>query len=858
MVKAFHSSTIRRPRPEDHNTNNFVPSQEMSLDDFYNNHVGTPIQEVYDVDPFDVNSTSEYTTQSQRERTNATAFRRRHPIDDNTQLRSDNYNSFGNDNTQHPNNVHMQPSREPKSKPNNLTWNKLNTTLFIGHALLSAATSIPLTLVPTMARSLAVSTDEQWTYYTFDNGQTSLEVYDENGTRKWWIPFQIRTRNKQNNGTASGFASRLAVVGMFAQSLGKFINGPLVDISGARRLLVIYGTCTFLALIGLKHSYTAGGAIACCALVEFFSSVFWPCAIVVLGAHYGISDVSRGGSGPSDGRFERGVNVTSIASRCGSLLAMPLSSLLLKWSSFTWRDIAGLASMSALSGVAVLFFFLTDSPGKLHDPQNPIRMIPQSWHFNVTVSEKIIIYVTCAFNTVMPSLRTVLGSRVFWMLAAAHSGATMVKSSERILGTYYVDTSYGMSTEGKAGAMTVFLPLGMLGGLVLGGRAFARAADEERAIEDTKKYTNTRPQYNPGVEPDISTLFINATQLRPKNMIAFLYCLAICMCYMLSFLAMPFIRRALVLPEIVLILQVLVSMGLGAGVAVQYYHIPVVVGATYGHNRGLYQSYTDGVAAFVSSIVWRLVGSAVEEGDPESYGWAYGWAAVALLLILCGTLMIAIMEVYFVGGGWRHHLIHYDRRLDESFPSELPKDCSWMEDEIMSTGLSLEDTSITRHGGIRNLSTSAYEFISPQRPSRMRQSFLTIVDSRDEEDASRVREADLLGIDDDGSILHPMRDSTKQDFYSTLSNQKLVHPPRPFDAESSTEISGEYLSFAGMKEPAKKCQLTFTKSEDETSVRATSTFDYPESTVEDANTGMYSSRDNREAKTPSPIESFSL
>jgi hypothetical protein len=855
MVKVFHSSAIRRPRINDHNTNTFMPSQEMSLDDFYNNNVGTPqIQEVYDVDPFDVNSTSEYTTQSQRDRTNATAFRRRHPIEDNAQIQSENYNSFGHDSTQHTNNVHMHPSRDSKSKSNNLTWNKLIITLFIGHALLSAATSIPLTLVPTMARSLAVSTDEQWTYYTFNNGQTSLEVYDENGERKWWIPFQIRTRNKQNNGTASGFASRLAVVGMFAQSLGKFINGPLVDISGARRLLVVYGTCTFLALTGLRHSYTAGGAIACCALVEFFSSVFWPCAIVVLGAHYGISDISR----PSDGRFERGVNITSIASRCGSLIAMPLSSLLLKWSSFGWRDIAGLASVSALSGVAVLFFFLTDSPGKLHDPQNPIRMIPQSWSFNATMSEKIITCVTCAFNTMMPSLRTVLASRVFWMLAAAHSGATMVKSSERILGTYFVDTSYGMSTEGKAGAMTVFLPLGMLGGLVFGGRAFARAADEERAIEDTKKLTNTGPQVNPGIEPDISTLFIDATQLRPKNMIAFLYCLAICMCYMLSFLAMPFIRRALVLPEIVLILQVLVSMGLGAGVAVQYYHIPVVVGATYGHNRGLYQSYTDGMGAFVSSVVWRLVGSAVEEGDPESYGWAYGWAAVALLLILCGALMVGIMEVYFVGGGWRHHLIQHDRRLDESFPSELPKDLngSWMEDEIMSTGLSLEDASITKRGGIRKLSTSAYEFLSPQRPSRKARSLLTIVDSRDEEDVSRVREADLLGIDDDGSILHPRRDSTNRDFYNTSSNRKLIHPP--FDAESSTEISGEYLSFTGLKEPTKKCQLTFTKSEDESSVRATSIFDYPESTVEDANKDIYSFRDSRDAKTPSPIESFSL
>ena len=510
--------------------------------------------------------------------------------------------------------------------------------------------------------------------------------------------------------------------------------------------------------------------------------------------------------------------------------------------------------MSAISGVMVFFLFLMDSPGKLHDPINPIRMPPH--HANATISEKFVKNLASVFRTALPSLRIVLGSRVFWMLSADHTGAMMVKSSERLLGTYFVDTSYGMATEGKAGAMTVFLPLGMLCGLIFGRRAFAQAADEERAIEESKKYTKTSPEFNYDTDPDISTLFIDATQLQPKNMIAFLYCLAICMCYLLSFLAMPFIRRALHLPEIVFILQVIVSMGLGAGVAVQYYHIPVIVGATYGHNRGLYQAYTDGVAALVSSVMWRIVGRAVAEGDAESYGWAYGWAAVALVLILCGTLMVGIMEVYFIGGGWRHHLVQHDRRLDESFPTELPKvlNGSWMEDELMSTGLSLDDSSIKRRG-VRVLSSSAYEFLSPSKPKS--RPLLATIDSGDEENVGYIREADLLGIDDDGSILRPVNASYRRDIYGS-SNQRNIHQSSPFDA--STEVSGEYLSFAGQKDQ-KKCHLTFTKSEDESSVRATSTFDNPESTIIDGaeqSDNMFQSKTTREVKTPSPIESFSL
>lgn len=238
-----------------------------------------------------------------------------------------------------------------------------------------------------------------------------------------------------------------------------------------------------------------------------------------------------------------------------------------------------MAACAALGGVIVFFIFLTDSPGKVHDPQNPIRTIPQSssndgaahhpYHpsFNswtprqASVAERAINFCSSVFYTVFPSLRAILVSRVFWAVAAAHAGATMVKSSERVLGTYFRDTSYGVVNENKAGAMTVFLSLGMLGGLLVGGKAFARAADSEQG--------RSTHLYKAELDPH--------AKIGTKNMIAFFYCLSICMSYMLSFLAMPFVRRALHLPVLVLILQVLTTLGLGFGVAVQYYHIPAIV-----------------------------------------------------------------------------------------------------------------------------------------------------------------------------------------------------------------------------------------------------------------------------------------
>ncbi|KAL3782545.1 hypothetical protein HJC23_005219 [Cyclotella cryptica] len=457
---------------------------------------------------------------------------------------------------------------------------------------------------------------------------------------------------------------------------------------------------------------------------------------------------------------------------------MPVSSLLLKWTSYDWRDIAGFAAVSALMGVFVFYLFLTDSPGKLHDPQNPIRTIPHAyppWSTNSTMSHR------------------------------ARTG------SRHVLLRHILRNGHGRQGRGN----DCILPAGMLGGLIFGGRAFARAADEERALDNARNYAVASPQ-SAGNLAEIS--LIDATQLRPKNMIAFLYCLAICMCYMLSFLAMPFIRRALGLPEIVLILQVLVTAGLGAGVAVQYYHIPAVV-ATYGNNRGLYQAYTDGVAALVSSAVWRIVGRAVEEGIQKP------------------------LDGPMDGRQW----LCYSYCVAHS--CELPKDLngSWMEDELVSTGLSLEDSSVgRRRRGIHILSTSAIEFLSPARPHRAGRSLL-VVDSPDEGSARHGREADLLGIDDDGSLLNHIRDTA------------------PLDEDTSTELFADYVSFinSGMLEP-RKCHITFTNSEDAgSSIRETSCFEYPESIIEDEvpnNTTnvLHGSRDNRDAKTPPPIDSFSL
>jgi len=272
----------------------------------------------------------------------------------------------------------------------------------------------------------------------------------------------------------------------------------------------------------------------------------------------------------------------------------------------------------SLAGTAIMFLFVSDSPGKTHDPQNPIRpsliapvRIESSW---LRRAMRLTSVVRSVFITnVFPAIRSVLKSGTFWIVAIAHTGGSMVRSSDRILGTYFRDTSFGTLSENRAGGLAVFLSFGILIGLAVGGNTFTRLNPRSR-----------------------------------KRMVSRMYMLAIAACYLLAFLAIPKVRWLLGSPGIVLILQVMAVLAAGFGVAVQCYHIPGLVSMTFGHNKGLYAAYTDGIAYGLGSVVWRIVGNAVKEGNPQGGGWAYGWAAVALILVLCAVLMVEFMEHYFV------------------------------------------------------------------------------------------------------------------------------------------------------------------------------------------------------------------
>ena len=514
-------------------------------------------------------------------------------------------------------------------------WNRLNLALFSSYAFTSAASSVPIALIPTIAMDILSSYNED------GDGEDAQSV----------------------EAAASIFVSTVATYAVLGTAFGKFLNGPIGDICGARRVACLYASMLSISLMTLSFGYSSFGVIACCAAVEFFQSVQWPCIVVILAAHYGNTLSSEGEEyrkeSPSasedlhrsqdnsknkaaGGSYEKGVYIASLGSRCGSLSASLFTTMLLRYHHDSWRVVARLAAFSSFVGCLIMFMFVTDSPYKLHHPQNPVkehyeessrrppfqqRMGRRDVTTFTDIVETVRFYVRMMIviitRNVLPSLRSVLSNGTFWVVAIAHSGGLMVCSSVRILGTYFRDTSYGAISENESGAVTMFLSVGILVGLALGGNTFAN---------------------------------LSANAQARKKMVSNLYIMTVTMCYALAFLALPFVRNAINSSTVVAFLQATASFCMGAGVAVQVYCIPAIVGGTFGANKGLYASYTDGVACIVSSWVWNIVGNAVQEGNPQGGGWAYGWAAVALLVILAGILMVHFVEYYFCRGGWRGRL----------------------------------------------------------------------------------------------------------------------------------------------------------------------------------------------------------
>lgn len=395
------------------------------------------------------------------------------------------------------------------------------------------------------------------------------------------------------------FTSHAAAYSVLGAAAGKMLGGPLTDIVGARRVSCVSAILLSFSLVGLSVLGDKASLLWSCFVVEFLQSVQWPCVVVILGTQY------AGCRKAMDSTIFRAL----LSMRVGGLLSVLFTLVLLR--RFHWRTVAIQSSSLSMLGAFITGLFVKDSTIRANDPQNPISTA--TWdRFNTRrrvqtnlTGPLIGLVFSILFENVLPAVAVLLRSGSFWLVSLAHTGDSVVRSSERVLAAYFQDTSYGILSESHATNLAVLVSAGIILGLLITSTEFTRSGPKRR-----------------------------------KQVLFRVYLLTITACYGLAFLALPWLHSDNA-SFVVFRAALVVAMGFGIAIPGS---VPGIVGATYGRNKGLFTSYVDGVANGVAAVMWSLVGRTVENG--MAAGWAFGWATVALIVILSAVAMIEFIDQF--------------------------------------------------------------------------------------------------------------------------------------------------------------------------------------------------------------------
>jgi MFS family permease len=385
---------------------------------------------------------------------------------------------------------------------------------------------------------------------------------------------------------AGMFIAATASISSLGGGMGKVINGFVCQRVGARQSAFFYFMVmgAFSLLFSLNKSAAAAGWIL--AGVEFCASMQWTAHLILLVNHYENSPI----------RFAAGLTKLCMASTFGILLAKIGGPTLLLYVS-SWRTLARLGACVAVTGGLLARSLVTEwpkAPG--HTRGNAHAPLPSAT--NTSNGKK-------TSSDLLGTFRHVLGSRLFWQAGVAHAMTYMSRSSEKVLGTFFKDTT-ALSTS-LCGGLTAFLTLGFLHGS-LKGKTF-------HALQDApSKSRMLRRAYTVSV---VSTIGM-----------------ALCANNWLTDLLIP---SKAVLAAVAALLSAIMASSL----SVQYYQIPTIISKTFGENKAVCLSLMDALGFFLSAPYLAATGQVV--GRLGDYGWSAALTMLAVLFGVSGFLMLDIL-----------------------------------------------------------------------------------------------------------------------------------------------------------------------------------------------------------------------
>ncbi|GMH92120.1 hypothetical protein TL16_g12252 [Triparma laevis f. inornata] len=355
----------------------------------------------------------------------------------------------------------------------------------------------------------------------------------------------------------SSFSAKVAGYATLGTSLGKALMGFVGDSMGARRTMILSFLCMAGGLVLYSLGDTALSIGMANAVIEYFNSVHWPCSAIILATHY---------KNDPEG-LEAGIFLLSLSSRFGAVTSMPLIALINSW--LGWRKTAFYSAGFSILGLLSAIFMVEDAPQKRNEPQGKLLTL----------------------TSVVKSLKAVLGNKIWWLVAGAQIGNGMIRTSERVVGSFYSET--GGVSDDSAGSLTVVVSIGFLFSVLIFGSMFTKMGNKNKV-----------------------------------RFVSIMYLGSILCVLGLGFLSLPFVSSSIYL-------EVALTFGMTSLMGVQYYQVPTMLASTFGENKGLCSSYIDGVAYASTSILWSGLSWVVKQGD---YGWLYGWSSVAFTVV-CSMIL---------------------------------------------------------------------------------------------------------------------------------------------------------------------------------------------------------------------------
>lgn len=375
-----------------------------------------------------------------------------------------------------------------------------------------------------------------------------------------------------NPAASAAFESSVASMAPMGGAIGKIVNGFVCQRLGGHRASWMYLLGLAALSGGLSFTKSLGAVGFILMGYEFLSSIQWTSMCDVLDREHN-GDFAK---------IARGISIMSLSSYCGALAAKTVGATLLNLTG-NWRHVTRYGVIMAVIGATTMGRGIVPAPKKSVS----------------TTSSTIKGGAGAETANPVAVLKSILSSRLFWMVGIGHSLGYIIRSSDRLLVPFLHEAS------GFPKHLCASMTSAVTAGFVLGlGRG---------------------------------TIFSKLDSINDKlAMLKRNYITAVSSFLGLALCALNVVTGWVKLPPAAMAGVISLLSGIAASsISFQFSQVPNLVASNvFKENKAVALSLVDAAGFFVTSQVLTANTRVL-----KTFGWSGSWAFLALFLSVGATLM---------------------------------------------------------------------------------------------------------------------------------------------------------------------------------------------------------------------------